>query len=190
MVALVLAGCGAEELATTSAAPVTTPQTFVVDSQRDSIDAGSVVVFTLDFAQARRATSPDDPQLDSVHPLPGDLTGCDPANERAYVAAMGPLRPRDTGHVGAMQVVLTNANRAPDAATRLCFGVHTAAGWAWRWTPQPIAIDRGGDSLGEPGAGHFDLAVDTDGVDAVALLMAHGQEALSQIRYTAIPATR
>lgn len=189
MVALVLAGCGSEELATSSA-QATTPQTFVVDSQRDSIDAGSVVVFTLDFAQARRATSPDDPQLDSVHSLPGDMIGCDPANERAYVAAMGRLRPRDTGYVGAMQVVLTNANRAPAAGTRLCFGVHTAAGWTWQWTPQPIAIDRGGDSLGEPGAGHFDLAIDTADVDAVALLLASGQEALGQIRYTAIPATR
>lgn len=176
--------------ATTAAAA--TPRSFVVDSQRDSIDAGSIVVFTLDFAESRRLTAAGDRQLDSVHPLPGALTGCDPANERAYLAAIGNLQPRDTGYVDTMQVALSNATRAPDAATSLCFAVHTrTAGWTWHWSPLPITIDRGTRDFGnEPGAGHFDLDIHTADVDAVALMLAYGQEQLSQLSYTALPASR
>lgn len=193
-------GCNPTEEPTVSVATSTarasattaTPQVFVVDSERDSIDAGSVVLFTLDFAQPRRTTVGGDHQLDSVHPLPGTLAGCDATHEAAYLAAMGNLQPRDTGYVSAMQVVLTNATSAPDAATRLCFGVHTrAGGWAWRWNPLPITIDRGTqDFSGQPGAGHFDLAIDTADVDAIALMLAYGQAQLSQLSYTALPASR
>ena len=141
------------------------------------------MLFTLDFAQARRPTVAGDHQLDSVHPFPGAISGCDPEHERAYVAAMGTLHPRNSGYVGAMQVELSNATRAPDAAASLCFGVHTrAGGWTWHWSPLPITIDYGSRTFsGQPGAGHFDLDVSTADVDVIALMMAYGHDVLSQV---------
>ena len=191
-----LTGCSASDevvsTAPSSARTAATPQLFVVDSQRDSIDAGNVVLVALDFAQPRRATVAGDHQLDSVHPLPGAMTGCDPENERAYVAAMGTLHPRDSGYVGTMQVELSNATRAPDSAASLCFGVRTRAGaWAWHWSPIPITIDYGSRTFnGQPGAGHFDLDVNTADVDMIALMMAYGHGVLSQVKLSAIPSPR
>jgi hypothetical protein len=189
-----IAGCGSPDApAATTAGALATEQVFVVDSHRDSIDHGSVVVFALDFSTRRRETVAGDPQLDSVHPLPGSMTGCGPENEEASVAAMGSdLHPRDSGYVGTVSVELSSATHAPDPASTMCFAVHTRGGrWTWQWRTVPITIDYGSPEFtGQPGAGHFDLDVSTDDVDLIAFTMGYGREALTRVTYSAIPPLR
>jgi len=189
LIGVALAGCGRLEETASTSAPVT-EQVFVVESQRDSIDHGSIVVFALDFSNPRRETVAGDRQVDSVHPLPGNMTGCVPENEDAYVAALGSdLHPQDSGYVGTVQVELSNGTRAPEAASTMCFAVHTRGGrWTWHWTKGPITIDYGSPEFtGLPGAGHFDLDVNTADVDLIALTMAYGRESLTKVTYSAIP---
>jgi hypothetical protein len=190
LIGVALGGCAPVQETSSQRSPLSTEQTFVVTSQRDSIDHGSVVVFALDFSSRRRVIGVGDRQIDSVHPLPGNIAGCARENEAAYVAAMGSdLRPKDSGYVGAVTVELSNGTRAPEAASTMCFAVHTrGGGWTWNWTPVPIIIDRGSpDFTGQPGVGHFDLDVRTADVDLIALTMGYGGEALTSVTYTAIP---
>ncbi len=195
MMGVVLTACERSQeaaptpLATMSIAPAK-ERVLVVESQRDSIDHGSIVVFALDFASEKRTTAPGDRQIDSVHPLPGDMTGCVPDNEAAYVAAMGEdLRPKDTGYVGTVRMDLFNASHAPSASSTLCYAVHTrGGGWSWRFTKTPIVVDYGASSFdGKPGGGHFDVDVKTADVDLIAFTMGYGGDALRRVTYTAIP---
>src|ERR1041384_5764587 len=82
-------GCSRVEDTATRAAEATAEQTFVVESRRDSLDHGSIALIALDFSTSRREAGPGDRQIDSVQPLPGAMTGCEPDNERAYLAAIG-----------------------------------------------------------------------------------------------------
>jgi hypothetical protein len=116
---------------------------------------------------------------------------CQPDMEAKASAFLDTIfHPVDAANLGTMRLDVKTPGGAPEPSSNLCFAVHTKSGaWAWRFVKIAIVVDSGepGEPLSAPGTGHFDFSINTNNVDAVAVVArAPNGLSITDVTYTVI----